>query len=157
MNLFEITISTLPDSVEVYNPLSTEDVSLALVNDSGWKIYTLINTSCATCILQLKEWQDFQKEIRYIKDVRILPICYSTDDFEVLKYWFESKNVDSLNFPLILDAKNQFIKKNSDLVNDLGEFTALVDHNNHILLTGDPIGSTSDRERFLEKIQESYE
>ena len=51
----------------------------------NFKIYTLIDVSCSTCIISLEKWDKFQLEVKKL-NVAIIPVCYAKDKFELLKY-----------------------------------------------------------------------
>jgi hypothetical protein len=63
--------------------------------------------------------------------------------------------VGSVQIPLVLDIDNTFRKENALLIDQHGETTVLTDAHNRILLTGNPIESKEDKEKFFQKIHDS--
>jgi hypothetical protein len=144
----------IPAHIEKYNPYMKNVDSLK--DEPPLLIYTLVDVSCATCILKLEKWNTFFAEIKDNKKnlLSIRPVCFSKDHFETLKFLFESKQIAKIDFPLLLDINNKFISENSSLVK-MGEMTALTNAGNEVLMTGNPIENAEDRKRFIEKINET--
>lgn len=145
----------LPTQTKIYNPFGT-DTSRAFLTDnhSKFKIITLINASCATCLGKLKGWDKFQSVNPGLSKVPIIPIVFSRDSFELLKFLFESRRIPSMHLPLVLDIKDSFSLLNRSLVRS-GDFTALTDADNRIIVAGDPIENEKVRNRFLEAVRNS--
>lgn len=153
-NDLEITIA-VPERVEIYDPSTGNSNALFLKNKKNrYKIYTLINASCSSCIFKLEKWTDFQSLIPNASDVSIIPVCFSHDNFELLKFAFENNKVKKITLPLVLDSEeNGFKKMNEKLVNKYGDFTVLTDANDHVLLQGDPMEDQNDKTKFLLRLQ----
>lgn len=120
-------------------------------NDQQPTIYTLINVSCSTCLLKLEQWNTFYSEIESNK-ISFVPICHSKDDFELLKYLAENNQIGNLKFPLYLDIENQFIHLNESLISDIGDFTALTNSKNQIILSGNPTEDQNIKKEYLNLI-----
>ena len=142
----------MPEHVEVYNPYMGKELSDPLKSNASLKIYTLINVSCSPCFLKLEKWDKLQAEIKAIKPVAIIPVCVAKDNFEMIRFLFESEKIPKNQLPLVFDLDSKFIQKNSALVNPLGELTALTDQNNNVLLTGDPLENKDDKDKFIKMI-----
>lgn len=142
----------MPTDIEIYSPLGA-DTSRAFLTDhqSPLKIYTLINTSCATCLMKLERWDKFQTENPDFSKVPIIPVCFSKDSFALLKFLFDSHKIKSMHLPLVLDVKHTFHDLNKTVVRT-GDFTALTDAEDHIIVGGDPLENENVRTRFLEAL-----
>ena len=139
----------LPKHIEIFNPYLPKLPDSSLLSGSKTKIYTLVNASCSTCLLQLKEWDDFETNINKQKDVQVIVVCESDDNFQLIKYLFESKKMDKIHLPLVLDLDNKFISFNASLLSSEDDLTVLTDSNNKILLSGNPIKDKNDKKRFM--------
>jgi hypothetical protein len=143
----------MPTNIEVYNPFIA-DIHDQYARDEHkqFKIYTLINVSCATCLLKLEKWDRFQSQNPGFSKVAIIPVCYSEDHFEQLKFVFENQKISPIRLPLVLD--DSFAIRNKALVNP-ENFTALADAEDHVLLTGRLLGKDNDRKKFLQVIRDA--
>jgi len=142
----------LPDSVELYNPFLGDSLANPFITNSGYKVYTLIDASCTSCMAKLQKWSVFEASIKDKGSVSLIPICYTKDNFDILKFYFEKDSTSRLQVPLVLDLKNEFVKHNAPLISQSGEMTVLTDARNIILLRGDPIGNQQDKEEFIKRI-----
>lgn len=145
----------MPKNIEIYNPSLGTELKNPAVDNTGLKIYTLIDVSCSTCLLKLEKWSQLQAELKDVKQVSVIPVCYAKDNFEMIRFLFESDKVGKIELPLVLDLDNNFKKANPNLVVEYGEFTALTDNTDHILLTGNPIENKNDKDKFLQKIADT--
>jgi len=139
----------LPKQIEIFNPYLPNIPDSSLFSGSKTKIYTLVNASCSTCLLQLKEWDDFETNINKQKEVQVIVVCESDDNFQLIKYLFESKKIGYIQLPLVLDLDNKFISLNASLLSREGDLTVLTDANNKIVLSGNPIKDKKDKKRFM--------
>lgn len=143
----------MPENIVVYNPFIT-DVRARFKSDrrKEFTIYPLIDVSCATCLLKLGKWDQIQfQDSLFNKEVAIIPICYSRDHFEQLKFIFENQKISKIKIPLILD--DSFRTRNRALAKR-GDFTALTDRENHILFTGFPLKDKADKEKLFQLIRD---
>lgn len=143
---------SMPDNVEIYNPYMGKDLSDPLKSNAPLKIYTLIDVSCSPCFLKLEKWDKLQAEIKAISPVAIIPVCYSKDNFETIRFLFETEKIPQNQLPLVFDLDNKFREQNANLVNPLGQLTALTDENNNVLLTGNPLDDKDDKDKFIKMI-----
>lgn len=143
----------MPAQTEVYNPYITDTSKSSLkTNNSQYKIYTFINVSCSSCLEKLVRWDKIQSQDPEFGKVALIPVCYSRDNFELLKYLFESHKFPNIHFPLVLDLRDSFATKNSSLTRT-GDFTALTDAHDRVLLTGNPVENNKDKDQFLSVIR----
>jgi hypothetical protein len=150
-------IIAVPERVEVYNPSTGDSNTLLLKrNKKRYKIYTLINASCSSCIFELEKWTEFQSMIPNVNEVSIIPVCFSHDNFELLKFAFENNKVKKISLPLVLDTgENGFKQMNEKFVKKYGNFTVLADTDNHVLLQGNPMENLNDKAKFLSRLQKA--
>lgn len=141
----------IPEQLEVYPPIGTQKRNNPLIADN-LKIYTLINVSCSTCLLQIQKWDNFQKVLNET-GVSVIPICYSKDNFELLKYLYESRKLGDLQLSLYLDTNNQLIKQNKSLVSAAGKLTVLVNAKDEILLRGSPVENSTMKKKYITTIK----
>lgn len=142
-----------PSNMHIYTPFANVDESWININKSTYKIYTLIDASCSSCFSKFKQWNDFQLQIDSLKNVKVVGVCYSKDNFELVKYLFETNEIEKVNFPIFLDINEDFKKLNGSLIKNPLKFSVLTDSNNKILLIGDPINNKNDKELFLRNIR----
>jgi hypothetical protein len=142
----------MPRDIEIYSPLGADTSRRFLTdNHSPLKIYTLINTSCATCLSKLEKWDKFQSDYPDFSKVPIIPVCFSHDSFALLKFLFYGHKIKSMRLPLVLDLKDSFYRLNRTLVKT-GDFTALTDAEDRIVVPGDPLENEKVRKRFLDAL-----
>lgn len=141
----------IPDSLEIYSPFSNSQNNKKMLY-SGLKIYSHIDASCGTCIESLNAWSKLIPELKE-KGVQVHLICSSDDKFELLKYFFESKEINNFHHHLFLDNNKQFTKQNGFMLENKNLETVLVNDNNEILLMGDFIFSKNMKELYFSEIE----
>ncbi len=128
----------LPKNIEIYEPLKVNESSGANAPANKLKIYTVIDVSCATCLLKFEKWEAFKNEMSISNNVKIIPVCISTDKFEMLKFLFENKKLPNISFALMLDIDRRFLEDNKKLIDGNNDLTVLVNTDNEVLLSGNP-------------------
>lgn len=149
-------IIQVPKHIELYNQYLSDSLhqNITLDTSKQQKIYTTINVSCATCLKKFEKWDRFHSELGDLNNnLVIIPVCYSEDRFETLKFLFESRKLPPIKIPLALDVDNSFVKQNLSLWKKHGDFTVLTDSKNNVLLIGDPIGNEKDKKEFIQAIR----
>ena len=141
----------VPNSLELYRPLSSSITNRELSN-SKLKIYSSIDASCGTCVESLKIWNNLIPELNE-KDVQVVLICSSDNKFELLKYFFETKEIKHFSHPLFLDHQNQYLKQNRFMSESKNFETVLTDKDDKILLIGNPIASNKMKELYFNEIK----
>lgn len=129
-------VITLPDSLVIYNPSDKANYDSNAVNNSELRIYSFVNVSCPSCITHLKKWKEVSTELRAYK-VPVFLICQSEDNYELLKYLCEKKDIPELPYPYYFDVANKFFIQNSFLTSKPNEHTVLTNRSNKILASGD--------------------
>lgn len=155
-NPYEDLKITSPKQIELYNPYLSDSLHSKITLDTlkQIKLYTTINVSCVTCILKLEKWDRFHSDLGlHNNNVAIIPICYSGDGFESFKYFFENDKMLPIKIPLVLDVDNSFVKQNKSLLDKYGDFTALTDSKNNVILIGNPIENEKDKNDFIQAIR----
>lgn len=112
------------DSLELYHPFPNS-INNKITLNTELKIYSHIDASCGTCIETLKAWNNIIPELRR-EGVQVILICSSDNRFELLKYYFESKEIENFNYPLLLDYKNNFIEENQFMLESKNFETVLM-------------------------------
>jgi hypothetical protein len=141
----------LPDSMITYSPFNNYIADSVYIFNYDYKIYSYINASCGTCILDIELWNNLIPEFRNYKTSIIL-IIGSEDRFELLKYLCESGEIKTFHYPFILDRKNEFLNLN-EFMNEIDAFeTVLTDKENNILMMGNPIINKNIKKLYLEMI-----
>jgi hypothetical protein len=146
----------VPKHIELYNQHLSDSLhqNITLDTSKQQKIYTTINVSCATCLQKFEKWDRFHSELGELNNnLVIIPMCYSEDKFESLKFLFENNKLPPIKIPLALDVDNSFVRQNLSLWKKHGDFTVLTDSKNNVLLVGDPIGNEKDKNKFIQAIR----
>ena len=142
----------LPQNIEIYKPVKLNEPENANASANQLKIYTIIDVSCATCLLKFEKWQAFKREISLFNNVKIIPICISTDRFETMKFLFENKKLPDISFALMLDIDRRFLADNKKLVDGNNDLTVLVNTDNEVLLSGNPTENEILKSDYLKVI-----
>lgn len=140
----------IPDSLEIYYPFSNSHNKE--MPNSKLKIFSHIDASCGTCLESLKAWGELIPELNK-KNIQVHLICSSDNKFELLKYFFESKEINNFHHYLFLDHKNQYINKNRFMLESKNFETVLTNENNEILLIGNPIFSKEMKGLYINEIE----
>ena len=143
---------TLPDSLDIYNPFNENNTNNAATTGSTLKIYTFVDTSCPSCLSNINNWNKIALELRK-HQVPIVMICQSEDNFELLKYLCEKKDIAGYPHAFYLDIKDQFFTKNEFLKPLPNMHTVLTDSNNKILLSGDLTLSEEVKQQYIDVIK----
>ncbi|MEX6690956.1 hypothetical protein QTN47_25835 [Danxiaibacter flavus] len=147
----------VPSDVQVFNAKTTTTGSeyLKSVNVLPFRIYTLVNAYCSCCVDDIRKCNQLSLELKDYKSVAVVPVCYSHDNFELLKFLFESDTLKNIFIPLILDNTDAFRKKNAPLIDSKEKFTVLTNGDNKILAIGNPYDNEADKNKFLNLIKEA--
>lgn len=155
-NIVEVNLGkklVIPKDLQLYAPFnhnSTDSIKLA---NSNLKLYSLINTSCATCIEEISKWDSLASKLKKYK-IPVILICQSNkDNFELLKYLCETNKIKKFTYPFFLDLKDLYVHKNPFMKASKDFQTVLTDKDNSILLIGNPIHSEGINELYLKEIE----
>lgn len=143
-------IINIPDSLIIYETDSPDKSTSTKLGNLT--LITTINVSCATCILELNKWRFF-KEKNESEKFSLMPICYSKDNFEMIKYLFESGEIETLDFPIYFDKGNQFIELNKNFLDDNNNITILVDKEYKVLVQGNPLSNNKLMNEYLKYLK----
>jgi len=145
----------LPDTLIVYKPFTNYYADSAEMFNSEFKIYTLINGSCGTCIDNIILWNDLVYELQPYH-VPVIVIFESDDNFELLKYFCEENKISNFLYPFFLDINRNYLKFNKFMQQTSFDLkTVLTDKDDNILLIGNPINNNKVQELILNAITES--
>jgi hypothetical protein len=143
---------TLPDSLITYKPFTLTSLDSNEMANSTLKIYSFIDASCSSCLASINNWKLVASEIESYK-IPIILIIQSEDNYELLKYLCEKKNIDNFPFPFYFDVKQQFFVRNKFLNPNRNGHTVLADKDNNILASGDMTLSKKTKEQYLNIIK----
>ncbi|HBJ01312.1 MAG TPA: hypothetical protein DDY89_11640 [Lysinibacillus sp.] len=97
----------LPNNLIVYNPFNRSVLDSNQIANSTFKIYSFIDVSCPSCLTNLQNWNKVASELSKYK-VPIILVCQSEDNFELIKYLCEKKDIPEFPFPFYFDDQKQF-------------------------------------------------
>jgi hypothetical protein len=142
----------MPAHVEIYNPL-IEDASArnAINGHKKLKVYALVDASCATCLFKLNKWDSLQSKN---PNVAVMPVCFSKDNFEQLKFLFESSKI-GIKVPLILDIEDSFAKQNKAAIISR-DLALLTDGEDRVLFSGSLLDNEDDQEKFHQAVSKLH-
>lgn len=135
----------VPDSLVLYKPFPNSNNQF--LSDTKMKIYSHIDASCGTCIESLQAWDKTISEFNK-QNVKVYLICSSDDRFDLLKYYFESKEIENFSYNLYFDYENGYLNNNEFMFESRNFETVLVNENSTILVIGNP--------NYSKKIKEMY-
>ncbi len=127
---------TFDDSSKRFNSVNDSILFLSdLINQSQkkFKIVSLVNASCSDCIEELQGWRRIRKLIDSVR-VDIILIAYDAP-FDMVKY--NVVDVAKFKQPVFYDCNNHFSRINNLQQGDFKTF--LIDTNNKIVISGNPI------------------
>jgi hypothetical protein len=146
----------MPDSLEAFSPFkdSLYMDSAQLAKHTSFRVYTIVNVSCSSCIPDIDKWNRLTAEfMKY--DVPVILVCITKDNFEYVKFLFENGKVRKFPFPVFLDLKGRFYQKNDFFHREVYGQAVLVDKSNTIVASGRPIDSDEIKSLYFEKIRNS--
>lgn len=117
-------------------------------NKNEIKLITRIWGDCSSCIDSLSKWEYFVSKERHTKDFRLYIFVYTS------RYYYFERNIYpriNLNYPLIIDKNDKLSAINNFDLN-IKYSTFLLDSNNRIILTGNPIYSKKLMELYKQEI-----
>lgn len=139
----------IPEDIFLYKPFTGYKLDSIAIQKANYKIYTLINASCGTCIRKINYWANFSRELK----IPIVLIFRSDDRFELLRYISSSKEINTFPYPFFLDKKSELMNLNKFMKESDDFQTILTDENNTILLMGNPMNSENIKELYLKELQ----
>ncbi|MEI8204446.1 MAG: hypothetical protein WCH34_15600 [Bacteroidota bacterium] len=130
----------LPELKSNYGTIDSNDV---------FKLVTRINGDCYPCLLQLKNWYAFVKDVEKEGKVSFYIYVYISD---TLLYNEINRKEIHFNYPVIFDQNDQFRKLNKLHKNEIFH-TMLLDHSNKEIIIGTPIINPKLRELYIQTIK----
>ncbi|MDP1762541.1 MAG: hypothetical protein Q8L07_01555 [Sediminibacterium sp.] len=144
---------TIPDELQAYSPFKNyllDSNQLAQLPSS--KIYAYVNVSCSSCIGDIEKWNELIPVFMQ-NNVPVMLIFYTKDNFEYIKYLCESGGVKKFPFPFYLDTKNKFSEQNPIFKEYEMKPVVLVDKNNTIICSGNPLYSEKVKDLYMKQIK----
>ena len=141
-----------PDSLITYKPFALTNLDSSEIANSRLKIYSFIDASCSTCLERINNLKLVASEIKNYK-IPVILIVQSEDNYELLKYLCEQKNIDKFPYPFYFDVKGQFFVRNKFLSPNRNGHTVLTDKDNNILASGDMTLSKKIEEQYMNIIK----
>ncbi|MFW6230170.1 MAG: hypothetical protein ACOC4L_04230 [Halanaerobium sp.] len=120
-----------------------------LFKEGTLKIITNIDGNCGACIHKLNQWRKLIKKAKNIDKLNII-FFIITEDFDFFHNELYPK-IQDIRYPIVLDKKYAFLKKNN-LPQHIKYHTLLLDTNNRIIITGNPIYNDELMELYREEI-----
>ncbi|GAA3561010.1 hypothetical protein [Snuella lapsa] len=145
----------IPDSLRIYAPFNNYISDSLEISNANFKIYSIINSSCITCISNIKLWNSIIVEFKKY-EVPVILICESDDEFELMKYLCESRKINDFSYPFFLDERREWFKLNKFMKNDDDFNTVLTDVNNKVILKGNPLYSKEIKGLYINKIKGEF-
>lgn len=143
-----------PQGLEYYAPFDQYLMdSTQLKETKSVKIYSYVNASCPSCIVEISLWGKYARQFMNQKTPVIL-VLYSHDNFEYIKHLCEVGDIPSFPFPFVLDTKNQFGKLNTCFTASETNPSVLVDTDSKVVLTGNPLHAKKVSDAYFKKIKE---
>lgn len=104
---------------------------------------------CTSCNLDgLIEWKSFMQELKTCSQVGFLFIFKPRKEKELTATLQEL----DFNYPVVYDSNNEFVKRN-DFINHPIFYSILLDKNNRIRLTGNPVGNETLWKLYKQQIK----
>ena len=107
--------------------------SFGMSNIKGYKMISLIGSSCLTCIEKINQWNEFLKTNKF-QEAQILFIAVGPPSEDLTHYLNET---NELSIPVLIDSSEKFIEKNN--LQTYYQSTFLLDENNKVIMIGDPL------------------
>jgi hypothetical protein len=146
----------LPKDLTLYTPFSNYKADSAQIAQAKLKIYSHVNTSCATCVQNITNWNNMALTFSQY-NVPIILVCTSKDNYKLIQYLCETKKeIKSFPYPFFLDPKKDFVDSNSFMREHEHLETVLTDKNGNILVMGNPSHSESIYKLYESEIQKRH-
>lgn len=121
------------------------------IDDCDYKILHYVDSSgCTGCKLTLPAWEQFMGEVMTNQeiDVKLLMIVNTSNPTELRKnlkkYLFK--------YPISYDTENMFSSMNGDSWDNQHSHTLLLNDNNEVVLTGNPVQNANIKELYRKKL-----
>lgn len=144
----------IPDSLIAYNPFTNYIADSIGISNASFKIYSKINASCGTCISKINNWNKIANEFKKY-GVPVILICQSDENFELIKYFCESGEIESFPYPFFIDKRNELTELNDFMKKVVGFETVLTNRENKIIALGDPLRFEKIKKIYLDEIKKN--
>ena len=120
----------IPENIYMYDTDSLNSIDSTDIFSSSYKIVTLIDGSCGSCLEYLNLWNNFIRRNSKIRELSYLILIESQSGFETFKYIINKNNV--IQYPVFIDNNGLFRKLN-ELPDESIYHTFLVDKKTMLL------------------------
>lgn len=118
--------------------------------NADYKIVTYVDTmGCSSCQLQLQLWKKYMERIDSVSNIRIPFVFYFTP--EKPRRITDVTRGESFTYPICLDMDGEFNRLNH-FPNRIQFHTFLIDRDNHVLASGNPILSSGVSDLYIDII-----
>lgn len=142
----------LPKDLNAYTPFTNYKADSTQIAQADLKIYSHVNTSCGTCVQNIAKWNNLAQRFSQY-NVPVILVCTSKDNFELIRFLCETKEIKSFPYPFFLDPKKDFIDNNAFMRKNDHLETVLTDKNGNILVMGNPTYAESLLKVYESEIQ----
>ncbi len=135
----------------IYSPLNVLD-STSIIN-AKLKIYAFVDASCGSCISKIELWDQFLEMNNHL-EVPVIIVCRSDDNFELFEYLLENEmtGIDE-DIIFLYDEKDKYLISNQFMEEYAHLRAVLTDHENRMLLIGNPVYNQSLLDRYVKAIK----
>lgn len=141
------------NNLEIYDPFDVKE--FVKQSNPSFTIVSYINVSCPSCIEEIDSWKLFWTKFNN-KNCRINLVFYSKDKFEYIKFLVESGEIQKFPFPFYLDVNESFLIHNTFMQNPKYDYTVLLDKDNVLISTGNPLHNKTISSEFTDIINKKY-
>jgi hypothetical protein len=80
----------IPEELSVYKPFMEYQMNESEITSAKYKIYSIMDVSCGSCIGDITLWNEFNKQLEQY-DIPIILVCSAVDDCVLFEYLFIGK------------------------------------------------------------------
>ena len=135
--------------VSVFTIQGRDTVDFSFLN-ADYKIVTYVDTTgCSSCQLQLQLWKKYMERVDSVSNIRVPFVFYFTP--EKPRRITDVTRGESFTYPICLDMNGEFNRLNH-FPNKIQFHTFLIDRDNHVLASGNPILSSGVSDLYIDII-----
>ncbi len=117
------------------------------LENNTYKIVTIINGYCTSCLDEFRLWYELKQKYEQIKNT---PIIYyvCVEDIEIIKPWIKKYKLTNT----VIDKQQLYLKENNLYNYKSHLHTFLINNDNNIVLIGNPIYNPKVLNLYLKNI-----
>lgn len=142
----------IPDSLQLLNNNEIKFITPEYFKQTDLRMIALISGDCDACVNNIHLWDSIEKQIRKFENIKLYLIVLTVDPDYFMEQYSDKLSTE---IPIIIDVKYDFIKVNS-FPPDIKYHTFLLDHNNKLIIVGDPRFNKKLHELYFETISKLY-